>query len=80
VVPRLVSQGNQIFIRITVQSAQNAAFTIRYEQIASSCGGYIAGYAGAISTPQYPNPDSRMLFCEWRIAVAFGAFFDFSEK
>lgn len=30
------------------------------------------GFAGAISTPQYPHADSRALNCEWQIAVALG--------
>lgn len=38
----------------------------------SGCGGYISGFAGAISTPQYPQVDSRTLICEWQIAVALG--------
>jgi hypothetical protein len=35
VVPRLQSQGNIVFIRITIPNTQHAGFTIRYEQIAS---------------------------------------------
>lgn len=75
IVPRLQSQGNQVFIRLIIQNQANAHFRIRYEQIASSCGGYIKGFAGAISAPQYPQQDTRTLQCEWQIAVSLGWFF-----
>ncbi|KAI6227549.1 putative cubilin [Aphelenchoides fujianensis] len=86
-VRRLESQGDSVFLRLTLKSADEVAFRVAYEQSSSSflylsfvllmgliaaCGGYIFGFAGAISAPQYPQKDSRMLSCEWSIAVAHG--------
>ncbi|KAI6170817.1 putative cubilin [Aphelenchoides bicaudatus] len=70
VVSRLQSQGNQVFMRLTIVNTERASFKIRYEQLASGCGGYMSGFAGALSAPQYPHSDSRFINCEWQIAVA----------
>uniref|UniRef100_A0A914H2F9 Cubilin n=1 Tax=Globodera rostochiensis TaxID=31243 RepID=A0A914H2F9_GLORO len=70
--PRLISQGNQLFLRFRSDFSRSMRFDIRYEQFESGCGGHITGLAGAISSPQYPHRDSQTMRCEWLIAVAQG--------
>ncbi|KAI6211378.1 putative cubilin [Aphelenchoides besseyi] len=68
----LQSQGDTIYMRLNLKSSDPVYFRISYERIASSCGGYIYGFNGAISAPQYPEVDSRHLNCEWQIGTAHG--------
>ncbi|KAL3108031.1 hypothetical protein niasHT_018193 [Heterodera trifolii] len=70
--PRLISQGNQLFLKFRLAFSRSMRFSIRYEQFENGCGGHISAFAGAISSPQFPHKDSHSLRCQWLIAVALG--------
>uniref|UniRef100_A0A915DCG2 Cubilin n=1 Tax=Ditylenchus dipsaci TaxID=166011 RepID=A0A915DCG2_9BILA len=53
-------------------NTRNSFFKVHYEQFESTCGGYIRGFTGSISAPQYPHQDSRTLSCEWHISASYG--------
>ncbi|GMT10508.1 hypothetical protein PFISCL1PPCAC_1805, partial [Pristionchus fissidentatus] len=68
----LRSHSNRVFLQLKGLDLRSVSFNISYEQIAGGCGGLVEGFAGSISTPQYPLKESKAMECTWRVAVPPG--------
>uniref|UniRef100_A0A0N5A6L6 Cubilin n=1 Tax=Parastrongyloides trichosuri TaxID=131310 RepID=A0A0N5A6L6_PARTI len=68
----LRTHGNFFYMKLFTGVPSKTSFKISYEQYDGGCGGKLSGYAGAISTPHYPEKDKHSYDCEWHVVASLG--------
>ncbi|XP_043273312.1 cubilin-like [Venturia canescens] len=72
--PSIKSLTNELYIKLVTDSSRHmGGFSLSWDSSTSGCGGTLSGYRGEITSPNYPQPYSRLASCLWKIAVSAGS-------
>ncbi|KAL3289762.1 hypothetical protein HHI36_023157 [Cryptolaemus montrouzieri] len=74
-VPKIItSHTNQLYLRVhCVLVSPRSKFLLEWTATTTGCGGTLTTPTGLISSPNYPEPYTRLTECFWRIVVNQGS-------
>lgn len=71
---RIPSFTNQLYLHFHTDTlGAERGFRFAWRVFASGCGGWLAGNAGVITSPNYPQNYPHKMHCEWQLRAPLGS-------